>query len=306
MSALSHIDWMRRGDAVFTSRTKIGVDLLLTTTPKAIYRTPIFDPKTEHLSGKLPEGSPDGYAWMVWHGSRSDLTLGFGLDASGTWWMAPGAGVFASKQWKPGMASDVSPTAWMDTVESFTKDVVLPTIAAVVGTVAGGVGGVLAASAIVAATKIARGGRVSEAVVSTTRDALPSLVASGVFDKTIDQAKTYGLDKMIAYGQTLRVADERDAFAKASVLATAMVAQEKSLAELKAKYPAQADVIELAAKNQGAPLDIAMAIGGEEEKIAMDASLVRNAGGEPESPGVSVATVAGVGLGLGALAYFLL
>jgi hypothetical protein len=169
------------------------------------------------------------------------------------------------------------------------------------------VGGVIAATLIASATKLARSpnGRISDAVVSSTKDALSSLVASGVFSKTIATAKSAGLEKMYAYGSTLAVSDERDAFAKAATLAIAQVSQEKSIDELKSRFPDAVAVIDLAVSYQASPLDVANAIGGETEKLAMDQALSRNAGGdgEPSDSGTSVGEIVAVASGLGLLGY---
>jgi len=217
--------------------------------------------------------------------------------------MAPRGFMQPADEWRT-VTHSIGPTSpdFLSNVETFTKDVVLPAIAIVVGTAIGGVGGVLVAAAIVAVQRMAQGQKLGSAIVSSARDNLRDLVAAAKFDETIEVAKKQGLAKMREFGASLKLAAERDAFVQAQGLAVAIVAQEKSIDAFKEGLtPERAAVVDLALASGATTTAIAYGMGGESAAVWMDRAIVTHAGGDPDAGSGTtvgtVATVAGVGVG---------
>jgi hypothetical protein len=225
------------------------------------------------------------------------------------------------RYWSWGWKKVESGPDFLDQVADATKHYVLPAIALVVGTVAGGVGGILVAAFITTVNNIAKGARVSDALISSAVDNLPSIVSATKFDKTLATARSSGLGGLAEMAKGKFTPGERAAFDLARIIGTARLSQEKSLAELKAKIPEKAALIDEAAASLAVPVDIANALGGTPAAEWMDKALERNAGFSPEvislvfkaPPKAVTATKAGGGGGgdvivpaLGAVALLLL
>lgn len=257
----------------------------------------------EYTTGTLPEFSPDGYKWILWLGSTdlkgAPLFQGPGMDASGKWWKLSGkAGVSDRVRFRdidnfPGARPLLELPCWVETgewtkstgpwflerVQTFTNEVVLPALAIAVGTAIGGVGGIAVAALITATNKISKGAPVSDALISSAKDGMTGVLKSGVFDKTIKLAKDNGLGEMIQYGKTLSTATEKTVFDQAQILARSYISQKVSIEELKSMLPAdKARIVDAAIENGATPLDIAQALGGNEVKSWMDKALEKNAG----------------------------
>lgn len=164
--------------------------------------------------------------------------------------------------------------SWIESVAKTVKNYMVPIMTVALAAVIPGVGGIIAGAAFAAIAKMSEGAKITDAVVASTRDALPSLMSTTEFDKTYDLLKKNVPTSILnAARSKLASPQARSAFDSAVIFENARRAQSSAAAKLKTAYPYWASKIQYAFDNGARLVDIAEAVDGEKAVVLMNKAI---------------------------------